>query len=145
MRGKYDDMLYMPHHVSATRARMSAADRGAQFSPFAALVGYDAVIAETARLTQCRIELTEGEQLLLNDKLLLLSEWGEEMPAVSITYFCADEKKEGGAYVTASGVVKKIDRYGCCVQMADGRCIPMADMIAIEGDCFAEICRDSLQ
>ena len=72
MTGKYDDMLYLPHHVSKTRARMSAADRGAQFSPFAALVGYDEVIRETARRTCRRVELTDSEKEAINHRLCQL-------------------------------------------------------------------------
>ena len=46
---RYDDILYMPHHVSPTRPRMPMSDRAAQFAPFAALTGFDTVIDETAR------------------------------------------------------------------------------------------------
>ena len=48
---KYDDIIHLPHHVSETRAHMPMLDRAAQFSPFAALTGYDAAVVETARLT----------------------------------------------------------------------------------------------
>ena len=41
---------------------MSMHDRAAQFAPFAALVGYDDAVAETARLTEARPELDEQEQ-----------------------------------------------------------------------------------
>lgn len=47
---KYDDILHRPHPVSKWRRRMSNADRAAQFSPFAALVGFDAAIEEAIRL-----------------------------------------------------------------------------------------------
>ena len=47
---QYDDILYLSRPLSR-RAKMSMTDRGAQFSPFAALTGYDAVIRESARLT----------------------------------------------------------------------------------------------
>lgn len=47
--GKYDDIIDLPHHVSATRPRMSMQERAAQFSPFAALVGFDDAIQETGR------------------------------------------------------------------------------------------------
>ena len=59
---KYDDIIHMEPPVSVKRGRMSMIDRGAQFSPFAALVGYDAAIRETARLTEERTELTEGKK-----------------------------------------------------------------------------------
>lgn len=137
MTGKYDDMLYLPHHVSPTRPRMSAIDRGAQFSPFAALVGYDSVIEETARLTEQKIELTEGVQWVLNEKLRMLSELGAEKPEISVTYFCPDMRKQGGAYVTTVGVLRKIDSTQKMIMMSDGVKIPMEDILSIESEWFA--------
>ena len=58
---RYDDIINLPHHVSPTRQRMSMHDRAAQFAPFAALVGYDDAVAETARLPETRPELDEQE------------------------------------------------------------------------------------
>ncbi len=136
MSGKYDDMLYLPHHVSPTRPRMCAIDRGAQFSPFAALVGYDSVIEETARLTQQKVELTEGAQWALNEKLRMLSELASDSPVVSITYFAPDLRKQGGAYVKNVGIVRKMDTVQKLIVMKDGTIIPMDDILSIEGDCF---------
>ena len=93
MSGAYDDIIHLPHHVSQTRPRMSAADRAAQFSPFAALTGYGAAVTEAGRLTDQRIELTESEKETLNERLLLLREQLAEPPEVTITYFQPDEKK----------------------------------------------------
>ncbi len=138
MSGKYDDMLHMPHHVSPTRSRMAAVDRGAQFSPFAALVGYDAVIEEAARLTQPRIELTEGEQDALNEKLRQVAEALPECPVLAITYFSPDLRKEGGAYVTALGSVRRIDPLERMVRMTDGTLIPMEQILSIESDWFSD-------
>lgn len=58
--GKYDDIIDLPHHVSATRPRMSMQERAAQFSPFAALVGYDTAIQATERLIEAQIEQEEA-------------------------------------------------------------------------------------
>ncbi len=138
MSGKYDDMLYLPHHVSPTRPRMPAIDRGAQFSPFAALVGYDSVIEETARLTQQKIELTESVQWALNEKLRMLSEYGIG-PVISVTYFCPDIRKQGGAYVTTVGTVRKIDTIQKVMILSDGVKIPMEDILNIESDWFASM------
>ena len=55
----YDDIIDLPHHVSPNRRRMSNTERGAQFSPFAALTGYEAAVEEAARLTDGKKELTE--------------------------------------------------------------------------------------
>ena len=101
--GAYDDIINLPHPVSAKHPRMPMMDRAAQFSPFAALVGHGAAIEETARLTNRRVELTEEEKALLDDKLRLLLETGREG---AITYFLPDGRKDGGAYVTAVGIEK---------------------------------------
>lgn len=106
---RYDDMLDLPHHQSATRPHMSISNRAAQFSPFAALTGYDAEIKETARLTNEKIELSENEKDRLDKKLRIITEHLDQRPTVSITHFVPDAKKAGGAYVTDTGVVKRID------------------------------------
>ena len=56
MNEKYKDMLHLPHPVSATHPRMALQDRAAQFSPFAALAGYDDALRETARRTDRFVE-----------------------------------------------------------------------------------------
>lgn len=110
-QGKYDDIINLSRPVSEKRARMSMLDRGAQFSPFAALVGYDAAIAETARLTDFQLELTEGAKAALNDILRQIAESVRQRPAVSVLWFLPDERKSGGAYVRTRGRVKKVDAY----------------------------------
>ena len=108
---KYGDILYLSRPESPHRARMSMIDRGAQFSPFAALVGYEDAIAETARLTDFQIELTDGAKAELNALLQSLAENVRRCPEVRVTWFMPDERKSGGAYVTAMGCVKKVDPY----------------------------------
>ena len=116
---KYADIIDHPHHVSKTRPQMAISDRAAQFSPFAALTGYDAAIEETGRLTDSFIELDENRKSILNEKLQSIVKNIEELPKVTITYFKPDEKKEGGIYVDITGFVKKIDDYEHCVVMKD--------------------------
>lgn len=108
---KYDDIIHLSRPVSGKRAKMSMLDRGAQFSPFAALVGYDAAIAETARLTDFQLELTEGAKAALNEILQSLAETVRQKPKVSVLWFLPDERKSGGAYVRTRGRVKKVDAY----------------------------------
>ena len=138
MSGKYDDILNLPHHVSASRPHMPAADRAAQFAPFAALTGYDAAVRETARQTDARLELDECEKEALNDKLRVLDEHLENAPEVTVTYFRPDDRKAGGAYVTVSGAVRKIDGYGRVVILADGGRIPIDEIAGIASDLFRE-------
>lgn len=120
MSGKYDDIINLPHPVSQRRARMSLIDRGAQFSPFAALTGYDAVIQETARLTEQAVEVDESARAEINEQLRLLAEREREHPEISITFFRPDARKAGGAYVTICGNVKKVDVYTASVVFTDG-------------------------
>lgn len=136
---RYDDMIDMPHHVSTKHPQMPLHDRAAQFSPFAALTGYDDAIAETARLTDCRIELSETDLDRLNLKWQMIMEHISERPAVTITYFVPDSKKEGGKYVSVSGCVKKIDEYEQTVTMTDGKKIPLPEVIRLDGALFNEI------
>lgn len=136
MNHKYDDMLRMPHHVSKTRPQMPVADRAAQFKPFAALTGYEAALRETARLTDRRMELDETEKAVLDLKLRLLSELLPDQPEISVTYFQPDDRKEGGAYLTACGVPKKIDEYAHILMMMDGTKIPIDEVLEIRCDGF---------
>ena len=70
MKHPYEDILHLPHHTSPTRPRMSAIDRAAQFSPFAALTGFEAAIAETGRLTDRPIELTDSAREALDESFI---------------------------------------------------------------------------
>ena len=78
--GKYDDILNLPHHVSNTRPHMSMHDRAAQFSPFAALTGYDDTVRETARLTDEKLELTADRINDLNQKIAFLKNTPRNVP-----------------------------------------------------------------
>ncbi len=133
---RYDDIINLPHHQSATRPHMSNYDRAAQFAPFAALTGYDDAVKETARLTDKKVELDEYSKDALNERLNMIQDAIDEQPEVSITYFLPDKKKSGGAYVTATDHVKKIDEYENTVLLQDGTKIPIADIAEIVGDIF---------
>ena len=135
-RSPYEDIINLPHHVSPTRPRMSRADRAAQFSPFAALSGYGDAVQETARLTNRRIELDESAKAALDETLRLLAEVIEDRPEAAITYFLPDRKKAGGEYVTATGQVKKVDAVAQELVMANGRIIPIADIIEVDSRLF---------
>lgn len=107
----YEDMLDLPHPVSSKHPQMPQIKRAAQFSPFAALTGYEDAIAETARLTQCQAELDEEKQQELNHILTLLQQKINIHPPLEVTYFVPDQKKFGGTYVTVAGTLTKIDTY----------------------------------
>ena len=128
---KYDDIINLPHHVSTTRPHMPMTDRAAQFQPFRALTGYEDAVHETARLTDEKIELTEDEKAILDMRLQKLADEISGLPDVRLTYFQPDKKKSGGAYVTVSGQLKKIDDYGGALIRVDGRRILIEDIHSI--------------
>lgn len=134
--GKYDDIIGLPHHVSATRPRMSLENRAAQFTPFKALTGYDDAIDETARLTDERIELAEGAIADLDMKLAILADMMDSHPKIAVTHFRPDEKKKGGAYVTVTGAVKKIDDVERVIILINGDRIAIADILELESPLF---------
>lgn len=133
---KYDKIINLPHHVSSTRPHMSMIDRSAQFSPFAALTGYDAAVKETARLTEQQIELDEYEKAALDQRILLLQEHLKELPEVTITHFVPDERKDGGKYVSITEAVKKIDTYEKQIVLVDKSKISIENILSIEGELF---------
>ena len=107
-------------------------DRAAQFSPFAALVGYDDAVKENARLTNEKQELTADKITDLNQKIAFLIEHADERPEITIEYFIPDEKKTGGKYVTLSGNFRRIDEYNHNMVFASGDEIPLNDIFSIE-------------
>ena len=136
MKNPYEDILHLPHPTSKNHPRMSIHDRAAQFSPFAALTGHAAAIAETARLTDRKMELDEDTRAELDRRQAILLEHISERPEVTITWFRPDERKEGGAYVTTTGRLKKIDQVERILVLMDGTNIPLEDVAALESDCF---------
>ena len=138
MKG-YEDIINLPHHISPTRQQMPMSDRAAQFSPFAALTGYDAAIKETGRLTDERIELDEEALTALDMKYQLLIDAFDDAPEVTITYFQPDERKAGGKFVSAVGAVKKIDDFERRITMQNGTKIPMDDVLSIDGKMFSSL------
>ena len=131
MSGKYDDIIALPHPEPRTHPRMSLHDRAAQFSPFAALTGHSAAIAETGRLTDSRITLDESEMARVDAALQRLRELLPQAPAVCITYFVPDERKTGGSYQTITGVVRRIDTVNSVLLLTDQRAIPIPDIFNI--------------
>lgn len=118
---KYDDIIALSRPVSGRHARMSMVARGAQFSPFAALTGYDGVIQETARLTEQDTVLAEGGIAMVEEALQLLSQRLEERPTITLVWFRADSRKSGGCICRTTGIVKKIDLYARSLILEDGQ------------------------
>lgn len=119
---------------------MSLRDRAAQFAPFAALTGYDDSVREAARWVDEKIELGDTQAEAVNVRLNFLTEHSSESPYVVVTYFKPDEKKAGGAYLTAEGQVKKIDEYEQRLVFTDKRSIQLENILDIQCDLFPEDC-----
>ena len=136
MTEKYRDIIGLPRHISKKRSPMPIANRAAQFAPFAALTGHDGAVKETARITQERVELDIYIKEKINEKLQNLIEKLKEFPTVEITSFYPDEKKDGGAYITDTGTVKKIDKDNRLIVMTDGTEIDIDEIVDIQGEMF---------
>ena len=128
MNDNFDDIKHLTRPQYDDLHPMSMHDRATQFSPFAALVGYDDAVTETARLTDSRAVLTEDEMTELNANLNRLLDSLDEQPEISVTYFVPDEKKSGGRYVEKLGVVRIYDSYANELVFTDGVRIAVADM-----------------
>ena len=126
----------LPHHVSKKHPQPTMADRAARFAPFAAITGYEEMVLEEARVTDDRIEMDESSKAALNEKLNMILEFIDEQSEVSITYFEPDKRKAGGAYVTVTGTVKRIDEYEHLVIMTDGKKINIDDIYNLQGELF---------
>ena len=135
---RYDDIIDLPHHQSKVHPHMSLQDRAAQFAPFAALTGHEAAIQETQRLTDRQMQLDEDALEALDEKLELIREHLGTEAEVTFTCFIQDEKKEGGAYATCSGSVKKLDLYARTILLSDNTVISLDKIVDIQGDLFAE-------
>ena len=136
MSGTYDDIIDMKRPLSRRADKMSISDRAAQFSPFAALSGYEEAVEETARLTDVKKTLTEEAVAAINAKLQVVLRHLDKGPRLKICYFVPDARKSGGEYVTIRGTVKRIDEYEGCLIMGDGLVIPLDQIREIEGKIF---------
>ena len=138
MSGPYDDIINLPHPTSVKHPRMSIQNRAAIFSPFAALSGHAGAIAETARLTERRMELDEDTKAELDRRQAILLEHIREHPELTVTWFQPDELKEGGAYLTTTGRLKKIDPIERTLVLLGGIRIQLEDVINLESSHYIE-------
>lgn len=133
----YENIIDLPHHTSDKHPRMSHENRAAQFSPFAALTGYNAEINETARLTDEKLELSEDRINDINTKLQIIMDNIDEYPEVTVEYFVPDEKKSGGSYIKIIGNIRRIDEHERILIMKDNHTVPIDDIYSIDGKIFS--------
>ena len=129
---KYDDIIHLPHHVSEKRVQMPLLDRAAQFSPFAALTGYEGIIAETGRLTERSVDLDEGAIAEMNAQLRAVLPLMDTQPKVTVTYFQPDERKEGGSYITKTGQLKKLDSHAGKLVFTDRTVVYFSRLLSLQ-------------
>ena len=139
---KYDDIINLPHHVSERHPQLSKASYAAQFSPFAALTGYDGIVSEAARVTEQRVELGETDMEILSAKLQIIMNHVKKQPELILTYFKKDEKKEGGAYLQKTAQIKRVDDVERILYFMDGSNLPIDDVVDIQGDIFTILERE---
>ena len=132
MRGKYDDIINLPHRVSTKRPQMTRPARAAQFAPFAALVGLDDEMEETARLTDTKPELEETEKEKINRILLEIRDNPQKETAVELTFFRPDGRKDGGAIITVPCTVRRIDEIGRSLILSDRSEIEFENILSIK-------------
>lgn len=128
---KYDDIINL-EHPKLKHPRMSIYNRAAQFSPFAALTGYEDAVKETARLTDKKIIVDEETKVILDTKLQYIESIITEKPYITITYFIKDKLKNGGSYNTYSNNIKKIDIIKKELVFLDNKKISINDIIDID-------------
>ena len=136
MPGKYDDIIDFERPAPRTHAPMPRLERAAQFSPFAALTGYEEVIAEAGRLTAERVELDEDAKQELNERLTRLAALtepvGEPVP-VELTWFEPDPQKLGGEYRTRTVRVRRVDRTYRLLELEDRSLIELEQILELRG------------
>ncbi len=131
-KNKYADMLDLPHPQPKTHPPMTMLERAAQFSPFAALTGYEAAIQEAERRTDAQVELDESRKSYLDGQMQFLMEQPPQRREARFTYFVPDSRKSGGKYVTRTGRVKRVDPLRRCILLDDGTEIDVEKLREIE-------------
>ena len=123
MNNDYLDIIDLPR-PEPKHPRMSIYQRAAQFSPFAALRGYEDALSEEERITFHRVELSDDEKKEINEKLCTLI---KEKRNTRITYF---QGEETGEYITIEGYIKKISET--TLMLENNLKIAIKDIVSIE-------------
>lgn len=139
---QYNDIIDLPHHISKKHKPLGRDSYAAQFSPFAALTGYDGIVSEAARTTDERTEMSETELDVLSAKIQFITKHIKEKPEITFTYFKKDEKKPGGSYLTKTGNIKQIDDVERLLHFTDGTKLPIDDVVDMKSVIFDEFERE---
>ena len=137
MSGKYDDIIELERPVSRMHPPMPIEERAAQFSPFAALTGYENVIQEAARLTARKLELDEDAKQEINRTLAVLAARTDPPGGpvcVELTWFEPDGLKLGGEYLTRTVSVRRVDRAYRLLELEDRSVLEIDQLLNIRLD-----------
>ena len=132
----YENIVNLPRPVSKKHPEPPLSERAARFAPFAAITGYEEMVLEEARVTEEKIELDECALTIIDKRLNILQNHLSQSPEITVTYFVPDKKKNGGAYRTVTGIVKRIDPYKKFLFMSDDDKIQIEDIYKLEGELF---------
>ena len=129
----YKDIINNPYPNRETEKSFpQEVNRAAQFAPYAALKGFEELVAETARTTQKFIEPDEGIKEEINRRLRYLADNGDKSFLTTITYFKKDSQKEGGAYITHTGTPVKIKEFEKEIIFDDGMVVGIDAILSID-------------
>ena len=131
MNERYEKIIGRGRRYSPKHPPISNLERAAQFAPFAALDGHGEALLETARVTEHETELTEEEKARLDQKLQRLQKRLAMQPEVTVGYFQPDERKAGGAYLTKTACLKRIEESP--LRFTDGSGIPIEQIRWVAG------------
>lgn len=130
---KYNDIInYKYPNSEIERDFPDKVLREAQFAPFAALSGYEEVIAEKARFTEQKTELDKYEIEEINRTINFLKENTDTEINVTVRYFAADSHKSGGKYLDKTGQVTKVREYEKDIVFKDRTQILIENIFSIE-------------
>jgi len=133
---KYDDIINIKYNGSNRKDKMTNYERAAQFSPFAALTGYESAIKEKSRQVEEKIELSYSQKSVLDYKFSILLSHFEDKAHVEITYFKKDKIKNGGEYLKESGHITKIDMLKKILYLDENLAIDISDIYDIDSELF---------
>lgn len=133
---KYDGILYQERPRFSNHPPMSMESRAAQFSPFAALTGHEEAIAEVERETDTFTPPDPDTQALLNQQMQILMEHATEHPQITVCYFVPDTKKSGGAYITRTGALHRIDLTSRTLYFTDHTKVLLDRIVSLSSNLF---------
>ena len=135
--GKYDDIINTKWPVASSRKRMSMEDRAKIFLPFAALKGFEEVIASRQKIVVEKSELTEDAKEDLDYRILKIKALldNKVQPIITVIHFVKEPGIKEGQYIKTTGVVTKLNWESKWITIVNKK-INLEEVFAIEGEIF---------